>query len=219
MAVAVRRVRIADDSRTDCKMAPTSILSLLLLVGGYLAAPVDDPIRIDLPVYDQPQAGTDVQLSQPLDPENYPGGDRKNEGNFVTYKLQAASNLLGSALNAKASAHQAGGLFSAPAPTLESAAEETEGYGSKKLTIKENLQGIVAGLFQPEPIVDTISEEEKYGNSGDKFYSTGKALVGGAEGFSNFINSVLEVPGTVFKQIARAATEKLNNLGGTIVGL
>ncbi|XP_047040468.1 uncharacterized protein LOC124644873 [Helicoverpa zea] len=200
------------------KMAFTSILTLLLLVGGCIAAPVDDPIRIDLPVYDQPQAGTDVQVSQPLDPENYPGGDRKNEGNFVTYKLQAASNLLGSALNAKASSHQAG-IFSAPVPTLESAVEETEGYGSKKLSVKENLQGIVAGIFQPEPIVDTISEEEKYGNSGDKFYSTGKALVGGAEGLSNFVNSILEVPGTIFKQIARAATEKLNNLGGKLIGL
>lgn len=48
-------------------------------------------------------------------------------------------------------------------------------------------------MFQPKPIVDTISEEEKYGNSGDKFYSAGKAIVGGAEGISNLVNSALEV--------------------------
>lgn len=47
--------------------------------------------------------------------------------------------------------------------------------------------------FQPKPIVDTISEEEKYGNTGDKFYGAGRALVGGAEGVSNLVNSVLEV--------------------------
>lgn len=41
--------------------------------------------------------------------------------------------------------------------------------------------------------MDTIKEEEKYGNSGDKFYSAGRALVGGAQGVSNFVNSVLEV--------------------------
>lgn len=78
-----------------------------LLAGGCLSAPADDPIRIDLPVYDQPQAGTDVLVSQALDAENYPGGEplsnkaQGSGGNFVTYKVQAASNLLGSALNAK----------------------------------------------------------------------------------------------------------------------
>lgn len=36
-------------------------------------------------------------------------------------------------------------------------------------------------------------ESEKYGNTGDKFYSAGKAIVGGAEGFANFVNTILEV--------------------------
>lgn len=43
------------------------------------------------------------------------------------------------------------------------------------------------------PIVDTIIEEEKYGNTGDKFESAGRALVNGAEGISNLVNSILEV--------------------------
>lgn len=47
--------------------------------------------------------------------------------------------------------------------------------------------------FQPKPVVDTIKEEEKYGNHGDKFYNVGRAVVSGAEGVSNFVNSVLEV--------------------------
>ncbi|KAJ8737720.1 hypothetical protein PYW08_000315 [Mythimna loreyi] len=203
------------------KMSFTQMVTLFLLASSARAAPVDDPIRIDLPVYDQPQSGSDVLLAQPLETENYPGGDpvnkgQSNGGNFVTYKLQAATNLLGSTLNAKANSV---GVFYAPVPTLESAVEETEGYGSKALSFKENIQGIVAGIFQPQPIVDTIREEEKYGNSGDKFYSAGKALVGGAEGVSNFVNSVLEVPGSILKNIARAATEKLNNFGGKLIGL
>ncbi|CAH0703414.1 unnamed protein product [Spodoptera exigua] len=201
-------------------MALTKVVTVLLLVQMCLSAPVDDPIRIDLPVYDQPQAGSDVLQNQPLDPENYPGGDHlsNNGGNLITYKVQAAQNLLEGTLNAKANVHQ-DGLFAAPVSTLETALQESEGFGSKKLSIKENIQGVVAGIFQPQPIVDTIREEEKYGNSGDKFYSAGKAIVGGAEGLSNFVNSVLEVPGTVFKQIARVATEKLNNLGGKLIGL
>lgn len=88
-------------------MALTPILMLFLLVVSTLSAPVDDPIRIDLPVYDQPQTNTDVLQSEPLESENYPGGNpvqnnaQPSGGNFVTYKLQAASNLLGSAVNAK----------------------------------------------------------------------------------------------------------------------
>ncbi|KAF9804805.1 hypothetical protein SFRURICE_007708, partial [Spodoptera frugiperda] len=209
---------MAQNSNITCEdgMALIKVVTVLLLVEVCVSAPADDPIRIDLPVYDQPQAGSDVLQSQPLDPENYPGGDKNNGGNFVTYKVQAAQNLLENTLNAKANVHQ-GGLFAAPVSTLETAIQETEGFGSKKLSIKENIQGAVAGIFQPQPIVDTIREEEKYGNSGDKFYSAGKAIVGGAEGLSNFVNSVLEVPSTVFKQIARVATEQLNNLGGKLI--
>lgn len=88
-------------------MTLKQMVTLFVLAATALSAPVDDPIRIDLPVYDQPQSGSDVLLAQPLDNENYPGGNpvknnaQESGGNFVTYKLQAASNLLGSTLNAK----------------------------------------------------------------------------------------------------------------------
>lgn len=45
--------------------------------------------------------------------------------------------------------------------------------------------------------MDIIKEEDKYGNSGDKFYVAGRALVGGAEGVSNLVNTVLEVCSSV----------------------
>lgn len=41
-----------------------------------------------------------------------------------------------------------GGPFSDPVTKIESAVQETEGFGSKALSIKENIQSIVAGLFQ-----------------------------------------------------------------------
>lgn len=41
--------------------------------------------------------------------------------------------------------------------------------------------------------MDTIREEEKYGNTGDKFYGTGRSIVGGAEGISNLVNSLIAV--------------------------
>lgn len=40
-----------------------------------------------------------------------------------------------------------GGIF-APVATREGAVLETEGWGSKTLSIKENIHNIVAGIFQ-----------------------------------------------------------------------
>lgn len=54
-------------------------------------------------------------------------------------------------------------------------------------------QQFVADLLHPKPVVDTISENEKYGNNGDQFRSFGKAVVGGYEGFSNFLNTAVDV--------------------------
>lgn len=104
-------------------------------------------------------------------------------------------------------------------------------------------------LFQPKPIVDTIQEHEKYGNSGDKFYPIGRAIVNGYEGFSNILNKILDVstakknlspdkslirltsgrsiflllqfqtPVEVAKTFSRGLTNTLNAVGGKIVGL
>ncbi|KAG6465285.1 hypothetical protein O3G_MSEX015050 [Manduca sexta] len=202
-------------------MFRTSVL-LILLIDCCLSAPVDGPIQIELPIYDNPQDSSNVQLSQPLEPENYPGGDairNQGAGNYISNKIQTASNFIGDTIQSKANALNFGGPFAPPPPTLESALQESEGYGSKTLSVKENIQGLVAGIFQPKPIVDTISESEKYGNTGDKFYGAGQVLVGGAQGVSNIVNSVLDIPGTILRKISRVATEKLNNLGGKLVGL
>lgn len=41
-----------------------------------------------------------------------------------------------------------GGLFSGQPIELEGALLETEGFGSKVLSVKENVQNAVAGIFQ-----------------------------------------------------------------------
>lgn len=72
------------------------------MVAACVAAPVDEPVRVDLPVYDQPQVSSDVKLAEPLHPENR-GGERSNEplaGHFISQKLHAVSGALGSKLNA-----------------------------------------------------------------------------------------------------------------------
>ncbi|XP_045784871.1 uncharacterized protein LOC123880670 [Maniola jurtina] len=190
---------------------------LLGVLGVVISAPVDDPVRIDLPVY-EPQSGSTTTRTEAPEPENYPGSQnsyQKSDEKPVTIVLGSKTNsnpLIGSV-------NYGSGLFSPSVTHLDGALLETEGLGSKILSVKENVQNVVAGVFQPQPIVDTIKEEEKYGNSGEKFESTGRALVNGAEGISNFVNSILEVPGKIFRSITRAASEKLNNLGSKLVGL
>lgn len=44
---------------------------LVVFVAGALSAPVDEPIRVDLPVYEASQQSS-AHLSEPLLPENHP---------------------------------------------------------------------------------------------------------------------------------------------------
>ncbi|CAG9558566.1 unnamed protein product [Danaus chrysippus] len=189
-------------------------------ISGVLCRPLDDPIRIDLPVYDQPEIASNAYTLQPFEPENHPGENLKSSDSAPkNLKPNINTKIYYDGDSSLQDENHTVGLFGAPNKKINSAILETEGYGSKVLSVKETAQNVVAGLLQPKPIVDTIREEEKYGNSGDKFYSAGRAVVGGAEKFSNLLNSILEIPGAIIKSITRTATEKLNNLGNKIVGL
>lgn len=79
--------------------------------------------------------------------------------------------------------------------------------------------GVLENLFKPTPIVDGIREEEKFGNYGDKFIGIGRALVGGFEGFSNFLNAVVDLPVNAAKKTSRGITEALNQIGARLIGL
>lgn len=52
---------------------------------------------------------------------------------------------------------------------------------------------VLNSFLKPTPLVDNIKEEEKYGNSGDKFIGIGRALVTGYQEFSNFLNTLVDV--------------------------
>lgn len=72
------------------------------MVATSMAAPVDEPVRVDLPVYDQPQASSAIKLAEPLQPENR-GGEKSDQplvGHLISQKLHAVSGALGSKLNA-----------------------------------------------------------------------------------------------------------------------
>lgn len=72
---------------------------LLSILACTLALPADGPVHIELPVYDQPQAGSEVRLAQPFEPENPPGEDRSSQslvGGLLMHKIMLASNAIGS---------------------------------------------------------------------------------------------------------------------------
>ncbi|XP_076619577.1 uncharacterized protein LOC143340984 [Colletes latitarsis] len=97
---------------------------------------------------------------------------------------------------------------------------ETEGAQSLlERPISKPISGVLESLFRPTPLVDNIKEQEKYGNSGDKFIGIGRALVNGFEGFSNFLNAVVDFPRIAAKKTSRGITEALNNVGARLIGL
>lgn len=71
--------------------------------------------------------------------------------------------------------------------------ESETGQALLERPVSKPFMGILEALFRPTPLVDNIQEKEKYGNSGDKFIGIGRALVNSFEGFSNFLNAVVDV--------------------------
>lgn len=81
-----------------------------------------------------------------------------------------------------------------PPRTRETARLEKESDQALFEKPKSNpVEGILEKFFHPTPLVDGISEDQKYGNSGDKFAGVGRALVNGFEGISNFLNAAVDV--------------------------
>nr|XP_033337385.1 uncharacterized protein LOC117226794 isoform X1 [Megalopta genalis] len=93
------------------------------------------------------------------------------------------------------------------------------GQGILERPITKPFMGMLEAIFRPKALVDNIKEHEKYGNTGDRFIGIGRALVNGLEGFSNFVNSVIELPKTAVRKTSRSLTEVLNHVGARLVGL
>ncbi|KAH8270691.1 hypothetical protein KR044_006187 [Drosophila immigrans] len=84
-------------------------------------------------------------------------------------------------------------LLPTPAKTAESVNLEHEAIPSKVLSLYDNSQKKISDISHPVPILDSISEHEKYGNNGDKFDGISRSLVNGYEAFSNLLNTFIQV--------------------------
>ncbi|XP_063931536.1 uncharacterized protein LOC135143571 isoform X2 [Zophobas morio] len=99
------------------------------------------------------------------------------------------------------------------------AALEHESLVGKADTAYGRLQEFVAGFYHPKPIVDTIQEHEKYGNDGGKTRVAATYLIGGLEGVSNILNTIVDVPFEVVNQFGRKLSETSAAVGAKLVGL
>ncbi|XP_044596570.1 uncharacterized protein LOC123273258 isoform X2 [Cotesia glomerata] len=107
-----------------------------------------------------------------------------------------------------------------PAKTRETSRLESEtGQSLFEFKKPKPVQGFLENLLSPVPLVDRIREEDKYGNTGDKFIGIGRALIKGFEGFSNFLNTIVDLPVDAAKKTSRGITAALNQIGGKLVGL
>ncbi|XP_067638947.1 uncharacterized protein [Eurosta solidaginis] len=103
--------------------------------------------------------------------------------------------------------------------TLESVNLEKEGIPSKIYSAYDISHKKVVDFADLEPIVDTISEHEKYGNNGDMFDGLARSIVNGYEAFSNIINTFIQKPTDIARSISKSITAQLDIIGGKIVGL
>ncbi|XP_055912343.1 uncharacterized protein LOC129946245 [Eupeodes corollae] len=101
----------------------------------------------------------------------------------------------------------------------ESVNLEYEAIPSKILTKYDVGHKNLADLTKPVPVIDTISESDKYGNNGDQFDGIARAIVNGYEAFSNLINRLIGKPKEVARSISRGITTQLDAIGGKLVGL
>ncbi|EGI69130.1 hypothetical protein G5I_02107 [Acromyrmex echinatior] len=99
----------------------------------------------------------------------------------------------------------------------------------------DNIRQLLDTFLTPKPLVDRIKDEQKYGNSGDKFIGIGRTFINGYENFSNFLNNLIgtfqwywifsvqnmigKFPVDIVKQTSRGITQTLDKLGARIVGL
>ncbi|EDW05966.2 uncharacterized protein LOC6585496 isoform X1 [Drosophila mojavensis] len=110
-------------------------------------------------------------------------------------------------------------LLPEPAKTAESVNLEREALPSKVLSAYDNTQQKLTDLTHPVPILDSISEHEKYGNNGDKFDNISRSIVNGYEAFSNFLNSFIQKPKELARTVSKGITAQLDIIGGKLVGL
>ncbi|XP_023012077.2 uncharacterized protein [Leptinotarsa decemlineata] len=144
------------------------------------------------------------------------------QGNTILNPLSDLNENLGNAVSSAAKAKTISFVPPFPDSGRTMAVQEQRYLETIPIKLDDKygrLQEFIANFANPQPIVDTIQEHEKYGNDGGKLRAAGTAFVGGVEALSNVLNAAVELPFTAVKEFGRKVTTSLNTAGSKLVGL
>ncbi|XP_011638876.1 uncharacterized protein LOC105428322 isoform X1 [Pogonomyrmex barbatus] len=108
-------------------------------------------------------------------------------------------------------------VFFPPQETVRLENETAQGILERRKP--DNIRQILDSVLTPKPLLDRTKEEEKYGNSGDKFIGVGRGIINFYEYFSNLANNILDYPVNAAKQASKGITRALNEIGAQLLGL
>lgn len=187
----------------------TSALCLVMLsslAAGYPASsPVENtsgPIKIELLVA---REGQGTSIAEPTSTAATVNTTDSRKNIKLDYEISPLATSVSSTSTSRA-------------PVVDSGDRTRVEFERNKPALKY-FQTLLVDVLQPKPILDTIREEEKYGNDGEALGQVGRTIVGGVTKFTNFLSSTVDLPYEVLKSFTRKATETLNNIGAKIVGI
>ncbi|XP_076175802.1 uncharacterized protein LOC143150989 [Ptiloglossa arizonensis] len=179
-----------------------------------VALPAEQPTRFTLSTGDE--TSKDVASTTRFDQGRTLASESRNN---VATAIAAKTSFANQGQRSLEPIDYSPGINAGPA-SRETTRLETEGAQSLlERPVSKPAAGILESWLKPTPLLDGIAEREKYGNSGDKFIGIGRALVSGFEGFSNFLNAVVDLPRNAAKKTSRGITEALNHVGARLIGL
>ncbi|XP_046421120.1 uncharacterized protein [Neodiprion pinetum] len=193
---------------------------LTISVGTTLSRPSEQPTKFDLALAQDAVAETvsDATISTLQRGQQFASEAENN----VASAIAAKGDLIAEGRSILESLPKDSPVFFniLPPTVRETVRLESEnGQGFLEKPKMSYIEGVLENFLRPTPLVDGIKESEKYGNSGDRFTGIGRAIVGGYEGFSNFLNAVVDFPVDAAKKTSRKLTETLNQFGARLIGL
>lgn len=181
----------------------------------YVCLPAEQPIRYTLSTGDIKTRDTGTRT-----PFNFEERNRavasESQNNVVTVEKSVSMNY---------EPIQFGTTEYPPVTNTHSSARETVRLENEtaqsffEKPISKPIANVLDTFLKPTPLVDGIKEEEKYGNSGDKFIGIGRALVTGYQEFSNFLNALVDFPRKTAKKATSEISGMLNYIGARLIGL
>ncbi|XP_055844850.1 uncharacterized protein LOC129911167 [Episyrphus balteatus] len=188
-----------------CVATTTTVLMVLLMTDVIFCGPIQITVS-DNSVYSNGESSSDGELEQHHHQEQEQNHHHQEVEARELPQHQEEDYLKISLLEPKDKIRESVNL-------------EYEAIPSKVLTKYDSGHKKLADFTRPIPVIDTISESEKYGNTGDQFDGIARAIVNGYEAFSNLINKLIGKPKEVARSISRGITAQLDVIGGKLVGL